>query len=197
MTGRYIFAPMRLHLIQSRELFGPPERQDELREVWKMNEGLFDEHTAFEGRPTFSQLFRMCKPGMVNYIANSDIYFQRTDRVPPEGHVWALSRYDVDADGRALLWDHRDSQDTWIVQGGPHEVDAPYPMGKAGCDNALVHALQQAGFTVTNPSKTIRTYHLHNVNYRSYLVDPSGRARGGNKIERVPPPYAFVQPTEL
>ena len=70
-------------------------------------------------------------------------------------------------------------------------------MGKAGCDNRLAHDLQEAGYLTTNPSKTIQTFHLHRVNFRSYLVDPTGIARGGNKIERIPPPYAFCAPTEL
>lgn len=188
---------MTTHLIQSRELFGPIDRQDELREVWKRNECVFDEHTAFEGRATFTELFRLCKPGMVNVIANSDIYLGRIAHIPPEGTVWALSRYDIDPTGAAVLWNHLDSQDTWIVFGGPHEVDAPYPMGVPGCDNALIHALRQAGFTVTNPSKTIRTYHLHLSQYRSYLDGGNGQGRGGAKIERVPPPYAFAKPTEL
>lgn len=204
---------MKTHLIQSRELFGPPDRQEELREVWQRNEGLFDCYTHPEGRPTFGELFRMCKPGMLNVIANADIYFDRSSisdfgrlmvyntfeagRHSVKSDVFALSRWDVDPTGVSMLWSHHDSQDTWIVYGGPHEVDAPYTMGVPGCDNALIHALQQAGFTVSNPSKSIRTYHLHLSNYRSYLDNGNGQGRGGAKLYRVPPPYAFVQPTEL
>lgn len=187
---------MKIHLIQSRELFGPPERQDELREVWRRNDQVFTDQTHPEGRPTFTELFRMCKPDAVNVIANADIYLERLAHHPEPGHVWALSRYDVDPTGAEVLWDHVDSQDTWIVYGGPHEVDAPYTMGVPGCDNALIHALRTAGFTVTNPSKTIRTYHLHLSQYRSYL-DGEGQGRGGRKMYRVPPPYGMVHPTEL
>lgn len=196
---------MKINLIQSRELFGPPDRQEELRKCWALNDGLFNKYTKFKGRPTFTELFDMCEPGYVNVICNSDIFIpeetcallESMEFDPRQMKCFALSRWDVLPNGDAKLWDHRDSQDVWIISGGPWLVDAPYPMGVAGCDNALVHALQLAGFTVTNPSKTIKTYHLHNVNYRSYLVDHSGIARGGDKIERVPPPYAFVQPTEL
>ena len=78
---------METNLIQSRELFGPPDRQEELREVWKRNEGLFDHYTHPEGRPTFGELFRMCKPGMLNVIANSDIYFERIAHAPKENKV--------------------------------------------------------------------------------------------------------------
>ena len=184
-------------MIQSRELFGPPERQDELREVWRRNEGVFHHYTHPQGRPTFTELLRMCRPGVINYIANADIYFERVDHHPPEGHVWALSRYDIDPTGAAVLWDHADSQDTWIVAGGPHEVDAPYPMGVPGCDNALIHALQQAGFAVTNPSKTVCSYHLHLSKFRSYLDNQQGDGRGGKKMYRIPPPYGHAKPTTL
>lgn len=188
---------MKVHLIQSREEFGPEERRAELREVWGRNDDVFTEQTHPIGRPTFSEMFRMCKPDCVNIIANSDIYLDHPRYHPTGMNLWALSRYDIYADGSDALWDHMDSQDTWIVYGGPHEVDAPFPMGVPGCDNALLYALQVAGFKVSNPSKTIRTYHLHNSAHRSYLSDEAGQGRGGKKMYRIPPPYAFAKPTEL
>lgn len=193
---------LKTHLIQSQELFGPEERRAELRECWLRNKGLFDDVTHPEGRPAFTELFAMCKPDRVNFIANSDIFFDAfgiraaADSIS-HGTMYALSRHDVDAQGNATLWDHADSQDAWIVMGGPHKVDAPFTMGVAGCDNALVHILRTAGFTVLNPSRTIAAYHLHNVQWRSYLVNPGGTARGGDKIERIPPPYGFAKPTHL
>lgn len=193
---------MRTNLIQSRVEFGPEERRAELRECWLRNKDLFDDYTHPEGRPTFTELFAMCKPDRVNFIANSDIYFDGFGiRVAADsiryGLIYALSRHDVDAQGNATLWDHADSQDVWIIEGGPHEVDAPFTMGIAGCDNALVERLRENGFTVLNPSRTIAAYHLHNVQWRSYLVNSDGTARGGNKIERVPPPYGTAKPTHL
>ena len=167
-----------------------------------MNEGLFDEQTHQIGRPTFTELFRLCKPDCLNVIANSDIYFdgfglQKAEESIRTSVVYALSRHDVDENGEATLWEHRDSQDAWIILGGPHEIDADFPMGVAGCDNSLLHILRSAGLTVSNPSRTIAAYHLHNVKWRSYLVNPDGTARGGDKIERIPPPYAFASPTYL
>ncbi len=204
----------KIHLIQSREEFGPELRREELRKAWKINEGLFHEYTHFDGKPSFSELFAMCKPDMVNVIANSDIYFsaatcQQLEAFPTEGkHCWALSRWDVKPDGSSELWDHGDSQDVWVVYGEQDPLDAhtylgrdgkhkPFTMGIAGCDNRLVHILQKAGYKVSNPSKTIRTFHLHNVDWRSYLHDPTGIARGGDKIERIPPPYGHAHPTHL
>ena len=189
---------MKLHLIQPRELFGPEERECELLYCWFINDRIWDKVTAPEGRPTFTEMFRMCKPDMINVIANSDIYFDDTIREPiGANEVRALSRWDIQADGSAKLWDHQDSQDAWIVYGGPHEVDAPFTMGTPGCDNKLLWILREAGWRVTNPSKTIKAYHLHLVDFRSYLSGESGKARGGAKLYRLPPPYAFCKPHEL
>lgn len=200
-----------MNLIQPRSLFGPSERQAELLTCWRKTDeqGLFDYLAHPEGRPTFTELFGMCMPGMVNVIANSDIFFDSTIHFakPTESHCYALSRWDVNTDGGIALWDHLDSQDVWIFWGKPPEMDLTYTNAKgetkdiapgiAGCDNRLVYLLQQAGVIVTNPSKTIKAFHLHNVQWRSYLLDPEGKARGGDKIERIPAPYGFAKPTTL
>lgn len=186
-----------IYLIQPRELFGPPERQAELLECWRLNDGVFDEVTAPKGRPTFNELFALCKSDAINVIANSDIYFTELPPHPVCGEAWALSRWDVDAEGRVKLWDHADSQDAWVFHGKPTGIDAPFPMGVPGVDNHLAWLIDQAGYVVRNPSRTIRAYHLHNVQWRSYLHDPEGQARGGKKIERIPPPYKLVKPTTL
>ena len=78
---------MMTHLIQSHDLFGPPERQDELRECWRRNEGIFDCNTHPEGRLTFTELFALCNPGMVNVLCNSDIYFEDVSRFN-EAECW-------------------------------------------------------------------------------------------------------------
>ena len=192
-----------LHLIQPRKLFGPPERQAELLECWRLNDAVFDAVKAPKGRPTFNELFALCKPDAVNVIANSDIYFDASSaamilaRTDWGRITYALSRWDVDEHGSAVLWNHADSQDAWIFGGVPSGIDAPFPMGIPGCDNRLAWLIEQAGYTVLNPSLSIHAYHLHNVKWRSYLADPEGKARGGQKVERIPPPYKLVKPTTL
>lgn len=192
---------MRVRLIQPQELFGPPERQDELRECWRRNDEVFDEVVKAAGRPTFNDLFSMCDPDAVNVIANSDIYFGQKDvsliAMIPHGHCWALSRWDADATGYAKLHDHPDSQDAWVFNGRPDGIDAPFAMGVPGCDNRLAYLIREAGYNVSNPSRTVRAMHLHGVQWRSYLHDAEGHARGGEKKEVVPGPYAFVKPTYL
>lgn len=184
-----------LHLVQPRELFGPPERQAELLECWRLNDAVFDAVKAPKGRPTFNELFALCKPDAVNVIANSDIFFDETIRLAEgivSGQAYALSRWENGA-----LYDMSDSQDIWIVRGGPYHIPADYTMGKPGADNRLAHDLTVAGFSVTNPSRSIRCHHMHRVPYRSYLVDTHGAARGGRKIDRIPPPYLRVPTCSL
>jgi len=193
---------MNIHLIQPRELFGPPERWEELSTCWGINDALFTERTVMHGKPTFSEIFDACREDSVNVIANSDIYFD-LDGI---AHIlngirplttFALSRWNVHADGTVNLYDHADSQDAWVFLGKPTGIDAPFTMGVPGCDNRLAWLMKEAGYIVLNPSLTIRAYHLHNVQWRSYLSDPDSKARWGEKIERIPPPYHLVKPTHL
>jgi hypothetical protein len=185
---------MKVHLIQPRELFGPPERQHELRLCWDRNAVAgFDITTHASGQPSFNALLSLCLPDAVNVIANSDIYFERSAvayfRGIDPGEVWALSRWDITDQG-PLLWDHADSQDVWVIHGTPRDIDAPFRIGTPGCDNRLAYLLVDAGYDVRNPSYTVQTYHLHRHPHRSYLVD-------GRKVERVPGPYHLVRPCAL
>lgn len=192
---------MNAALIQPREEFGPPDRVTELHHCWAANDVVFSHVIAPSGRPTFNELFSLCMPDAVNIIANSDIEFttQAVDLIVENlqpNQCYALSRYDF-INGTPTLWSHADSQDVWCFRGVPRGIDAPFTMGVAGCDNSLAWLIKMAGYDIRNPSKTIRTYHRHDVPWRSYLVDPEGKARGGDKIERIPPPYHLVRPTEL
>lgn len=193
-----------LHLIQPRAPFGPPERVSELVEVWKRSDGLFTHATHPGGRPTFSDLLTLCRPGMVNVIANADIFFDAKGVAQithfyaalTEEHRYktalALSRWDMRPDGTSVLYDHPDSQDVWVVYGLPNPINIPWPLGVPGIDNRVAWELINAGFKVLNPSKTIRTYHLHEVRWRSYEQVASPRL-----IERVPPPYSYAKPVTL
>lgn len=193
---------MQVRLIQPRELFGPPERQEELKRCWSLNDGLFDSYALPEGRPTFSELFELCEADTINVVANSDLYYgpefvKLLKKNPPTPKMcYALSRWDVDTTGSATLWNNHDSQDSFIFQGKPL-IDAPFTQGRGGCDNRLVWLLEEAGYTVLNPSKTLKSYHLHLVDYRSYITGEKGPGRGGQKVDRIPGPYGFAKPCEL
>ena len=103
----------------------------------------------------------------------------------------ALSRWDI-TDNGPELWDHRDSQDVWVFYGRPVILGASFHLGIPGCDNRIAKVIEDAGYTVINPSKTIRSYHLHASGFRTY-----GTGRGGAKMESIPGPYKFIQPHAL
>jgi hypothetical protein len=133
----------------------------------------------------------------VTVIANCDIF------VPPAslllaksalepGQAWCLSRYEL-ASGVALF-DVEYSQDAWVFRGKPRSpllagaAAADYFFGVPGCDNRFAWELQESGYAVSNPSRSVRTYHVHGSRQRTV----TNHAR-----HRVPPPYLFIRPHEL
>lgn len=143
-----------------------------------------------KGRPTFNDFFELIRANSgesdVNIIANSDIYFDETIEFAnkyDENTALALTRWEVEGSSIHFL-NRVDSQDSWIVKGHPKKVWADFHLGVAGCDNALADRLSVAGYKVINPSKTIKTYHLHESKIRRYNVN-----------KRVKQPYKLLTPT--
>lgn len=91
------------------------------------------------------------------------------------------------------LFNRPDSQDVWIVHGRPwNNLTAELnnndhlALGKPGIDNRLAYELLKAGYQVSNPSKSILSWHVHSTNIRQY-----------SHLDVVPPPYAIVYPMTL
>ena len=137
-------------------------------------------------RPTYNVLFDLVRQNSdandINIIANSDIYFDETlaavDQIQPND-IFALCRWEC-ATGQFL--NRRDSQDVWIMRGHPRNVIADFTMGIPGCDNAIADRFAKVGYSVISPSKTIKTWHLHSSDQRTYSVNI-----------RVPQPYKFME----
>jgi glycosyltransferase involved in cell wall biosynthesis len=146
------------------------------------------------GRPTYNDLFAIANEApipCVSIIANTDIYFNRDSINLIEATInsetcFALSRWDVDDSGGATLYDHWDSQDAWVFYGAIRAIDGSFYLGKPGCDNAIAHRIESAGYKVTNPSKSIKSYHIHLSGQRNYT-----RAEG----EIIEKPYKLINPT--
>ena len=184
------------------------QRDAELQECELRNRATFGSGyhpvTSEGERTTFGDLLTHCGAGL-NIIANSDIYLTTHTLAIIEAwyakggrdrYCMALSRWDVLGEGELRHHAHRDSQDTWIILGKPskaliHAASA-IPMGVPGSDNRLCAIFVEQGYTLINPSKTVRTYHVHTSGYRTY-----GTGRGGTKRDTVPGPYHFVNPTAL
>ena len=142
------------------------------------------------GRPTYQTLFGIANQSVGQYkiIANGDIFFKEQDIKNIHSNLkkhecYALSRWDIHSWG-AKLWEHWDSQDAWIFKGDIRKGNYDYLMGIAGCDNKITYELEGAGYKVKNPSKTIKSYHLHITGERTYDK--------GETIFRYPPPYTLI-----
>lgn len=143
-------------------------------------------------RATYNSFFKAMNESNpdVSIIANSDIYFDETLgylNFFKKGNCYALTRWDV-VDGNSAFFDRQDSQDVWIFK-GTVEVNAPFESGRLGCDNRIAYELKQAGYVVTNPSRTIKVHHLHS--------EVRTENENHDKRETIPPPYEYVTPTEI
>jgi hypothetical protein len=138
-------------------------------------------------RPTFDAFFSFAKPDGWNVICNTDIYFDETIKLLEKrgkNDFLALARWDVDKNGDAKLLNLRDAQDAWCFFGKPKpELKANFYQGVPGCDNVLARIAKQAKYTLTNPAKTIKCYHLHNSGARTYT-----------EKDKLPPPYELIYP---
>jgi spore maturation protein CgeB len=149
-----------------------------------------------ERRPTFLDFYSYINiysgDDDINIIANSDIYFDETldivDKLDMTMKCFALSRWDVLANGATQLHMHRDSQDVWIFKGKITKyINGWFGLGLRGVDNRILHEIREAGYTVINPSKLIKTYHLHNSGTRNYSIT--------DESDLIPPPYDFAEPS--
>jgi hypothetical protein len=112
-------------------------------------------------------------------FSNSDIYFDSTlcalYSLEMEKKFLSLLRYDVEPNGESKLFGPRpDSQDAWILWSSsvdfePSEDDFDFSFGISGCDNAVNVSMLRKRFIVANPALTIKTYHVHNSNVRTYV----------------------------
>ena len=138
----------------------------------------------------FEKINQLTRPDDINIIANSDIFFDSSiglvsQMQPKEAYV--LSRWDWYGEGSIAK--HRaikNSQDVWIIKGKAENIDGSFCLGVPFCDNRIAFELSRAGYKVSNPSRSIKTYHFHNSGVRKYRDD-----------ERVNGQYLFVEPTSL
>lgn len=170
------------------------QRQKEIEECLKRNIGNEQIDNIFivkNRRPTFIDFFDMVNKVSgdtdISIIANSDIYFDDLKPVKhnlKEKECYALSRWDVMADGTAVHFNRRDSYDCYIFLGKVENVeDCDFTLGVAGNDNSIAERLDRAGYMVKNPSIDVKTYHLHNSRVRNY--DP---------YKPTPKPYLLITP---
>ena len=170
---------MKINLFTSYFESGNADRQAELdlcMEKNENNEFINRIFTISRFRPTFSDFFRYIKayskPGEINIIANSDIYFDATlqilESLYNKNLCLALSRSDLIC-GELKPWHSRDSQDAWIFFGKPRNIYGDFYLGKPGSDNRIAYEINKAGYQVINLCKTITIIHVHETQLKSYV----------------------------
>ena len=128
----------------------------------------------------------------INIIANSDMYFDESiQRAEILGmrQCFALSRWNINQDGSATHFNRSDSQDCWIYRGKITDVYGEFFLGYRGCDNRIAYEFNRAGWNISNPSLTIKSYHLHLTEVRNYTTT--------DNTYLVPGPYLPLHPTTL
>lgn len=162
-------------------------------------------------RPTFNDYFSYTTElpaSDLNIIANADILFDTslekaitfnwTNQV-----VFALTRWDYFPAGKYpdgtiieqendKYLDHKDSQDTWIFKGPIASIeDADFTLGVAGCDNKIPYLMSKQRYSVYNPSKEIKTLHVHNIKVLNY------KDENNQPKQTIPSPYILLNPCTL
>ena len=135
-------------------------------------------------RLTFDALFSMAERDWSGYpviMANADIAFDDTlamlEDVALQGSLLCLSRWNESADGRLDHFDAPNSQDAWIFEPPLPAIACAFELGTPGCDNRLAHEASRAGLRVLNPSRSLRSAHLHNSQVRNYTQRQRLQAR--------------------
>lgn len=167
------------------------DRKHEIDLCLSKNKEVFDNVFLINGRPTFEMVFNLMRsyPNDINVFCNSDIYFKEVDsfRGIKENECYSLTRYDL-KEGQEVFFGREDSQDAWIFKGAPKNISAPFTAGLWGCDNRLAFEIRKAGYRITNPSLTIKTIHVHEIDNRNHER---------TKENTVSPPYLKLPPCKI
>lgn len=143
-------------------------------------------------KPTYDLFFQKINeitgPDDINIICNSDIFFDETIQLAEQikhKEIFALLRWEWLPTG-PRFFERPDSQDTWIMRGKIENVFGGFSLGIRGCDNRIAHEFQKSGYSVSNPSQSIKTYHVHNSGVRNYTMQ-----------DVIPGPYFTISSSKL
>lgn len=150
-------------------------------EIFTSNEDLTNvDIVKIDNRYTYKDIISYCNnnyPNEICVLANTDIYFDDTlnkvKHTSLDKRFICITRWNVDNDGNSVLFDQNGTsyvtQDTWIFKTPFNLNGGDYYMGKPGCDNRIAYEAHLSKYMVCNPANDIKTYHLHNTNYRTYI----------------------------
>ena len=143
-----------------------------------------------QNRTQFSDFFEYLNPTEINIIANNDIDLSKTFNYLnllflSKSDIYCLSRWE--SNNKMFRPMEGDSQDSWVFIGNPRPWEmCQFNMGLPGCDNRIAYEFYSKGYRVFNPSKSLRTYHIHSSNLRNY-----------SEINRIHGNYLNIKPQYL
>lgn len=125
----------------------------------------------FQKRPSYKDFLPFFETGKINIISNSDIYFDNSllnlkYLKPKKRKVFVLTRYEKDG---ILFNKTGNSHDSWVFYGRPLALEScDFYLGIPNCEQRLIAVLSDNDYYILNPSKYIKSYHLHNSQDREY-----------------------------
>jgi SAM-dependent methyltransferase len=145
-----------------------------------------------EKNPTFSLFFEkinlIVAPDDISIICYADIFFDNsitlTKNIPHQS-VYSLSRWDWHQNRTEFIAPNN-KHDTWIVRGHVKNVDGDFKIGKPNSSGRIAYEFDKAGYSVTNPCSSIKTFHYHDSGIRTYT-----------KEETIEGPILIVNPCNL
>lgn len=111
----------------------------------------------------FEKINKITGPDDINIICNSDIFLDGTISFSgniKEKEVYALSSWNWDNGPKSL----QNYQSVWIVRGNIQNVNGNILVDAPFADSIIAYEFDKAGYKVSNPSKSIRTYRYSNAN---------------------------------
>jgi len=115
----------------------------------------------------------------IKILCNNDIFFNEEIQILKtfnlQNKCLALTRYDIISLNPfkyklmdCLINNLSCSQDTWIFNYIPIVNEMNFYQGINGCDNRIVYILKNIDIEVINNCHSVKTFHLHLINSRSY-----------------------------
>jgi hypothetical protein len=132
-------------------------------------------------RPSYGKFLELYDLNNVNVLCNTDIVLDYNtthyfSKMRPNS-AYVLSRYNLMNDCSLPMkeWNAEYTrypqltQDVWALY-NPNKMPECHDilMGICGCENRFSYSLFNAGIKVSNPSLSIKTYHLHSAEERNY-----------------------------
>ena len=133
----------------------------------------------------------------VSILCNSDMHFdtditQISQCFEGAKNFVALSRYEVLGEEVKLHPNPHWSQDVWAVDTKDLSDESlfrtlDFSMGVPRCDNKVAYQFGIYGWAIINPCNFVRSYHVHETEFRTYDKKLDDRLMGG---------VAYVHPSE-